>query len=252
MESRKKIRPMLDSGGKVFYPLTHSMAVSDSNGTVHDKLIAIQNQFETYVPIEITGDVTNAPDEEDITSENNLLKLKNRNALSGKGYVILRSGEITPQLTQSNTIYEVRYNHDIADESPITLPPNCVLYFNGGMITGGTLIGDNTVVDQIGLYDIFENITREGTWVFGTLAETLEKTNENSFEISILQTTTENHTEEIGDLQSTTSGHTSDIGNLQTAVGENTEDIENLQTSKQDVLTFASTTTCEEIVNELN
>ena len=244
MESRK-IRPVLDGNGNIVYPLTHSRAVSDSNGTVHDKLVAIQNQFETYVPIEITGDVTNAPDEEDITSDsNNLLKFKNRNALNGKGYVILRSGELTPQLTQSNTIYEVRYNHNITSESPITLPPNCILYFNGGMISDGTLIGDNTVIDQVGLYDYFENITREGTWVCMNLSEVFNRLDEEDLKLSVLQATTENHTEEIEELQTTVSGYTSeiedlqtDVEGLQTTVSGHTSKIEDLQTDVENLQT---------------
>ena len=69
---------------------------------------AVQNQVDNYPMITINGNVTNAPDEEDITTdENNLLKFKNRSAVDGMGYVILRKGggnTFANQVTAANTI----------------------------------------------------------------------------------------------------------------------------------------------------
>lgn len=121
---------------------------------------AVVTHVEAYKPIEINGDVTNAPDEEDITSEDNLLKIKNRSSLNGMGYIILRKGSLSPQLTQSNTIYEVRYLHDLGGD--VELPIGCVLHFNGGRISNGKLIGSDTIIR--GDYKIFDNVEFAGTW----------------------------------------------------------------------------------------
>ena len=104
---------------------------------------AVTNQVNNYKPVEINGDVTNAADEEDLTSdENNLLKLKNRNNLNGMGYVILRNNKtFAEQLTQTNTIYEIRYDFDLNGDD-IEIPNGCILRINGGSVINGTLNGD--------------------------------------------------------------------------------------------------------------
>lgn len=105
---------------------------------------AIRDQVNNYKPIVIEGNVTNAADEEDITSENNLLKLKDRSALNGMGYVILRKNKsFAEQVTKKNTIYEIRYDFDL-NGAEITIPENCVLKFNGGRIQNGKIYFNNT------------------------------------------------------------------------------------------------------------
>lgn len=105
----------------------------------------------------VSGNVTNNPDEEDITTEGDtsqtqVLKLKDRaydslNA-SGKGYKILRknwqliNGERKNLLTQDminepNTIYEIRYDFDL-NNADITIHDNSILYFNGGKLLNGS------------------------------------------------------------------------------------------------------------------
>ena len=75
----------------------------------------IDNLVENYPNITINGDVTNAPDEEDITSDaNNRLKFANRPATNGMGYVILRKNKtFAEQVTLPNTIYEIRYDDSV-------------------------------------------------------------------------------------------------------------------------------------------
>lgn len=114
-------------------------AISQQNKEIDDFKEAVTNQVDSYKPIVIEGDVTNAADEEDLTSENGLLKIKNRSALNGMGYVILRRGSsFVSQVTLPNTIYEVRYNFDLGG-AKVTIPENCVLQFTGGNVSNGTL-----------------------------------------------------------------------------------------------------------------
>ena len=101
----------------------------------------LRDQVENYKPIVIEGNVTNAADEEDLTSENGLLKIKNRSSLDGMGYVILRKGKtFAEQVTKENTIYEIRYDFDL-NGAEITVPENCILSFNGGILKNGKIIG---------------------------------------------------------------------------------------------------------------
>ena len=64
-----------------------------------------------------------------------------------------------------NTVYVVQYDYDL-DGTILAIPKNCVLYFDGGSIFNGTLIGQNTLV----IYgkhkdECFKNVQLLGTWV---------------------------------------------------------------------------------------
>ena len=107
---------------------------------------AVTDQINNYKPIEIYGNVTNAPDEEDITSEDGLLKLANRSAINGMGYVILRKDKtFAEQVTQPNTIYEILYDFDLNSQG-VTMKQGCILSFNGGSISNGVLTFNGTKV----------------------------------------------------------------------------------------------------------
>ena len=95
------------------------------------------------------GTVTNLPDDEDITStggDTPVLKFKDRKPDHGKGYVILRRNKtFAEQVTQANTIYEVRYDFDL--DAEFTMPQDCILKFVGGHIRGVKLNLTNTFID---------------------------------------------------------------------------------------------------------
>lgn len=127
--------------------------------------------------------LTNAADEEDITSENGLLKFKNRNSLNGMGYVILRRNtSFAEQVTQSNTIYEIRYDFDLGGEE-VTIPEGCTLKFEGGKLLNGILrlnyttilnpfdgCFSNTYISKGGLYEyqnVFTNDVGLSSWFDG-------------------------------------------------------------------------------------
>ena len=141
----------------------------------------IQGSKENYNPSEMAGGVFfskdtkeillngksygNAvkADEEDITSDNNLLKLKNRSTLNGMGYIILRKNKsFAEQITKANTIYEIRYEFDLNGEE-VTIQEGCILKFEGGKIINGKLIGNNTVIDAPCI-SIFNNIVLLESW----------------------------------------------------------------------------------------
>ena len=106
---------------------------------IRDK--ALEQEVAKIQPIVNQGTINNAADEEDLTSENNLLKLKDRPSLNGMGYVILRKNKsFAEQITQENTIYEIRYDYNL-EGATITLPSNCYLDFKGGKIKNGKIIG---------------------------------------------------------------------------------------------------------------
>jgi hypothetical protein len=139
-------------------------AIADQNEEIADFKETITDQVNNYQPVVIEGDVTNAADEEDLTSDNGLLKIKNRSALNGKGFVILRRGSsFASQVTLPNTIYEVRYNFDLGGGS-VTIPVGCTLSFVGGSISNGILTGTNTGIKASTTKIFGNNLTISGQW----------------------------------------------------------------------------------------
>ena len=123
--------------------------------------------------------ITNLPDDEDIASVDNMLKLKDREAnvanFQSKGYVILRknlclvNGVIKNILTQNminkpNTIYEIRYDYDLHNAT-INLPQNCILKFCGGSLNNGKLNGNNSIIEASPIRIFGKDIEISGTFV---------------------------------------------------------------------------------------
>lgn len=124
----------------------------------------VEEQVKNYKPIIVEGNVTNAPDEEDITSDgNNLLKLKNRSQLYGMGYVILRRDKsFAEQIIGIGTIYEIRYNFDLGGKR-VAIPADCVLKYVGGSLNNGTIVYNNTIVEGI---ERLNNVVTEGEFKY--------------------------------------------------------------------------------------
>lgn len=82
--------------------------------------------------------------------------LADRDTTNGMGYVILRKDKsFKEQVTQENTIYEIRYDFDLEGEST-ALPINCILDFKGGKLLNGTisLINGNLEIYNGNFYKI--------------------------------------------------------------------------------------------------
>ena len=121
--------------------------VDGQNQEIENFKQTVTNQLNNYEPIVIEGDVTNAPDEEDITTDtNDLLKFADRNNLNGLGYVILRRNKtFAEQVVLANTIYEVRYDFNLGGDT-INLPSGSILHFVGGSLDDGTIVGNGSEI----------------------------------------------------------------------------------------------------------
>lgn len=123
-------------------------------------------------PINNYGTINNAPDNEDITTVDSLLKLKDRAPVNCMGYVILRKDKtFAQQVTTANTIYEIRYDFNLGTAN-IEMPANCILKFNGGKLNGGTIVGDNTVVFSPVSKCFSLSTILSGTWLANTAHST--------------------------------------------------------------------------------
>lgn len=64
---------------------------------------------------------------------------QNRPSAHGMGYVVLdKDKTFAEQVTQENTIYEIRYDFDLGRET-ILIPKKCIFKFEGGSIGNGTI-----------------------------------------------------------------------------------------------------------------
>lgn len=128
------------------------------------------------------------PDEEDLTksepdaNSNSYLSLKDRaynpEDFSGLGRIILRKNIVEVEdpiygkvknnilyqdmFTQSNTIYEIRYDFDLGGKE-ITIPEGCVLDFQGGSFSNGAVCGNRTIVKSSSTL-IFSTIKIKSSW----------------------------------------------------------------------------------------
>lgn len=110
-------------------------------------------------------------DDEDLMIDDNLrLKFADKEydplSNSGMGYKILRkrTNNILTQddFSSANTLYVIEYDFYLANKS-ITIPSDCAVYFKGGTINAGTVIGSDTIL--YGTISRKGNAEYEGTWV---------------------------------------------------------------------------------------
>lgn len=84
-------------------------------------------------------------------------------------------------LSKRGTIYTIQYNFDL-DGKTIVIPENCVIKFEGGRISNGTLVGNNTLmVYHMSKESALVNVTLNGTWIDN---QDLVKINEEDLEFN--------------------------------------------------------------------
>lgn len=121
--------------------------------------------------------ITILPDEEDLTKTdkdeqgNVRLKFKDKvydpENFSGLGRVYLRKNImegknvlLQKMISEPNTIYHIQYDYDLNGET-IIIPENCVLKFNGGKLSNGTITYNNTYIENFN--KSYSNVVVTGT-----------------------------------------------------------------------------------------
>lgn len=173
-------------------------------------------------------------DEEDLTIVDGKLKFADKDYVpgdfSGLGRVYLRKNIVdnknylrASDLSSANTIYIIQYDFDL-DDLTVQIPANCVLKFEGGSISNGTLTGNNTLLDG-----------------YVNISAALSGTFKHNNVVNACGTTTNRPTLGAGDagfIYCDTTIKTivfwdgtnwSDVRNLTTSTTENTEDPGNIE-----------------------
>lgn len=91
---------------------------------------------------------------------------QNRPSAHGMGYVVLdKDKTFAEQVTQEDTIYEIRHEFDLGGvTNPDSLPAGCVLKFEGGSLKNGTLNGNASLITG-SEYNILDGVYLNGTWI---------------------------------------------------------------------------------------
>ena len=146
-----------------------------NNGTLNCNSTIIVGKFRGNATIAGTYSFQDAQaDEEDITqSQSSVLKFKNKGYdeanFSGLGRTYLRKNIVNgvnvltqDMINNPNTIYHIQYDYNLSSQT-ITIPSGCILLFEGGSISTGTLSGNNTIIIAEP-YNIFKTIGFAGTF----------------------------------------------------------------------------------------
>lgn len=146
-----------------------------NNGTLNCNSTIIVGKFRGNATIAGTYSFQDAQaDEEDITqSQSSVLKFKNKGYdeanFSGLGRTYLRKNIVNgvnvltqDMINNPNTIYHIQYDYNLNGQT-ITIPSGCVLLFEGGSISNGTLSGANTTLSGA-IEHVFNNLNIVGSW----------------------------------------------------------------------------------------
>lgn len=152
---------------KVFYVAYQAGTYSNFGGAVVSGLCTLK--YDTTwrkedIPVSGGGGTTFTPNAEDLELVNSVLQFANRinpTNTNGLGYKILRTdSSFSSQVGTSNTIYEIRYAYDLGGAT-VNLQSGSVLFFNGGSLKNGKIVGNGTAI--FGNY-IFDGLTFDGSF----------------------------------------------------------------------------------------
>lgn len=79
-------------------------------------------------------------------------------------HVVVQPGKaLSGQVTRANTVYEIKNDFDLQAQS-LMIPSGCVLFFNGGAVRNGILVGNHTTIKNDDASGILLGVELEGTW----------------------------------------------------------------------------------------
>lgn len=136
-------------------------SITDGTLICNNTIISCQGDIKDYiVDVALEGDYTIGGTEAEVA---NALADK-KDTTDGMGKIYLKKNKpIQEQMTQSNTIYVIQYDFDLGGKE-LTVPENCVLEFDGGMLKNGSVVGNGTAI-RADLVQIFSlNIELQGYW----------------------------------------------------------------------------------------
>lgn len=168
----------VNQDGYVTIKISSAVATYGYDGLSAYEIAVMRGDFNGTEKDFLAKNIINNPDNEDLAIAKeggyDVIKFadKEYNALnhSGLGRVYLRKNIVSSinkniltqdMIKKTNTRYIIQYDYDL-NEKTITIPEGCVLQFEGGSLSNGTLVGNNTNI--IATNKIFNSVIINGTY----------------------------------------------------------------------------------------
>lgn len=159
------------NGGRIKVLLKVHLLIFMSNGFIFICLFSLMNMVHSCGGPKHTQTVFSLASDDTYQQTSNLMDSGGRalnEFMGGMAHVTLnKDSAFDSQTKQAHTIYEICYDFDLNGKT-VKLEDDCILYFNGGVLYNGTIIGHNTCVrsDLRKAFNI--DVDLKGTWNVGT------------------------------------------------------------------------------------
>ena len=170
----------VNQDGYVTIKISSAVATYGYDGLSAYEIAVMRGDFNGTEKDFLAKNIINNPDNEDLTIAKeggyDVIKFadKEYNAInhSGLGRVYLRKNIVSSinkniltqdMIKKTNTRYIIQYDYDLNGEE-ITIPEGCVLQFEGGSLSNGTINGNNTIISA-NLVEVFAtSMNFSGNW----------------------------------------------------------------------------------------
>lgn len=147
---------------KLLYYKTKDGYVKDASNISSESIVFIEDDGTIRTHNKTFGQPLTA-DEDNLTVKNNVITVKNRTSDRGRGYVVLKKDDdFVSSVVDQNTTYVIKYDY-VLNEG-LNLPKDVTLKFEGGSLTGGSIVGHGAYIDAPTDHQIFNNVLVGGSF----------------------------------------------------------------------------------------
>lgn len=147
---------------KLLYYKTKNGYAKDASNISSESIVFIEDDGTIRTHNKTFGQPLKA-DEDNLTVKDNVITVKNRTSDNGRGYVVLKKDDdFVSSIVDQNTTYVIKYNYVLT--GGVNLPKEVTLKFEGGSLTGGSIVGHGAYIDAPTDHQIFNNVLVGGSF----------------------------------------------------------------------------------------
>lgn len=147
---------------KLLYYKTKNGYAKDASNISSESIVFIEDDGTIRTHNKTFGQPLKA-DEDNLTVKDNIITVKNRTSDNGRGYVVLKKDDdFVSSIVDQNTTYVIKYDY-VLNEG-LNLPKDVTLKFEGGSLTGGSIVGHGAYIDAPTDHQIFNNTLVGGSF----------------------------------------------------------------------------------------
>lgn len=196
---------------KLLYYKTNDGYVKDASNISSESIVFIEDDGTIRTHNKTFAQQLKA-DEDNLTIKDNTITIKNRTSEDGRGYIILKKDDdFVSSVVNKNTTYVIKYDYILT--KGINLPKDVTLKFEGGSLTGGSIVGHGAYIDAPIDRKIFNDVLVGGSFYnryfpiewFGLLRGNISGA--NSFNLKGVVKTTDNLPQDPQEYDAYAIGH---------------------------------------------